>query len=111
MIVVGDEGSNKRLASQEITLAAGTYVFSFYAKATADPAQVRPGYVPVTNGKVGSYAYGDYANLTTGSWTLVTHEFTLSTETTVCLVVMNPKKSNYSAGKDVLIDDATLTKK
>ena len=109
--VNGDEGSNKRLASQEITLAAGTYVFSFYAKATtADVSQVRPGYVPVADGKVGNYAYGEYANLTTG-WTQVTHEFTLDAETTVCLVVMNPKKSNYSSGKDVLIDDATLTKK
>lgn len=111
VIVVGDEGNNKRLASQEITLAAGTYVFSFYAKATAEPAQVRPGYVPVSSGKAGSYAYGNYADITSGSWTLVSHEFTLNAETTLCLVVMNPKKSNYSSGKDVLIDDATLTKK
>lgn len=111
VIVVGDEGNNKRLASQEITLAAGTYVFSFYAKATAEPAQVRPGYVPVSSGKAGSYAYGNYADITSGSWTLVSHEFTLNAETTLCLVMMNPKKSNYSSGKDVLIDDATLTKK
>ena len=110
--VNGDEGSNKRLASQEITLAAGTYQFSFYAKATtADPAQVRPGHVPVADGKVGSYAYGDYATLTNSEWTQVSVEFTLAAETTVCLVVMNPKKSSYSAGKDVLVDDAKLTKK
>lgn len=110
--VNGKESSNVRLACQEITLAAGTYVFSFYAKATtADVAQVRPGYVPVTDGKVGNYAYGDYANISNTSWTQVTHEFTLSAETTLCLVVMNPKKSNYSSGKDVLVDDATLTKK
>jgi len=110
--VNGKEGSNVRLASQEITLAAGTYVFSFYAKATtADPAQVRPGYVPVTDGKVGSYAYGDYATINNSGWTQVTTEFTLDGETTLCLVVMNPKKSNYSSGKDVLVDDATLTKK
>ena len=110
--VAGDEGSNKRLASQEITLPAGTYTFSFYAKATtADAAQVRPGNVPVAEGKVGSYAYGDYANINNNGWTLVTYEFTLNAETVVCLVVMNPKKSSYSAGKDVLIDDATLTKK
>ncbi len=107
----GDENNNKRLASQEITLAAGTYVFSFYVKATEEPAQVRPGYVPVSSGKAGSYAYGNYADITSGSWTLVSHEFTLNAETTLCLVVMNPKKSNYSSGKDVLIDDATLTKK
>ena len=110
--VAGDEGSNKRLASQEITLPAGTYTFSFYAKATtADAAQVRPGNVPVAEGKVGSYAYGDYANINNNGWTQVTYEFTLNAETVVCLVVMNPKKSSYSAGKDVLIDDATLTKK
>ena len=111
VLVKGDENNNKRLASQEITLAAGTYVFSFYVKATEDPAQVRPGYVPVTEGKVGSYAYADYATVSAGSWTKVSHEFTLNAETTVCLVVMNPKKSSYSSGKDILIDDATLTKK
>ena len=111
--VNGKEGSNVRLASQEMKLPAGTYVFSFYAKATtADPAQVRPGHVPVADdGKVGSYAYGDYATLSNESWTQVSCEFTLNAETTVCLVVMNPKKSNYSSGKDVLVDDATLTKK
>ena len=110
--VNGKESSNVRLASQEITLAAGTYVFSFYTKATSgDAAQVRPGYVPVTDGKVGNYAYGEYATINNTGWTQVTHEFTLSAETTLCLVVMNPKKSNYSSGKDVLVDDATLTKK
>ena len=110
--VNGKEGSNVRLACKEITLAAGTYVFAFYAKATtADPAQVRPGTVPVTDGSVGSYGYGDYATINNTGWTKVEHEFTLAAETTLCLVVMNPKKSNYSSGKDVLIDDATLTKK
>ena len=110
--VNGKESSNVRLGSQEITLAAGTYVFSFYAKATtADASQVRPGYVPVADGKVGTYMYGDYANVNNNGWTLVSYEFTLSSETTVCLLVMNPKKSSYSAGKDVLVDDATLVKK
>ena len=109
--VNGDEGSNKRLASQEITLAAGTYFFPFYAKATTtNISQVRPGYVPVNDGKVGNFAYGEYTNLNTG-WTKITHEFTLAAETTICLLVMNPRKSNYSSGKDVLIDDATLTKR
>ena len=109
--VNGKEGSNVRLASQEITLAAGSYNFSFWAKATTeDAAQVRPGYVPVTDGAVGSYQYGDYATLST-SWQQVSYDFTLTAETTVCLVVMNPKKSNYSSGKDILVDDAVLTKK
>lgn len=111
-LVKGDEGQNKRLASQEITLAAGTYVFSVWIKATtSDVAQARPGYVPIgADGKAGSYAYGDYANLST-SWQQFSYEFTLDAEKTVCLVVMNPKKSNYSSGKDILVDDATLTKK
>ena len=110
--VNGNESSNKRLATQEIKLAAGSYNFSFWVKPTTDdPAQVRPGYVPVgDDGKAGSYQYGDYATLTAG-WQQVSYDFTLEAETTVCLVVMNPKKSNYSSGKDVLIDDATLTKK
>jgi hypothetical protein len=38
-------------------------------------------------------------------------EFTLEADANICLVVMNPKKSNYSSGKDVLIDDAMLTRK
>ena len=112
VIVAGNESSNKRLASQEITLEAGTYNFSFYAKATTgDPAQTRPGYVAVTDGNVGSYVWGDYATLNNSGWTLVSYDFTLEATTTVCLCVMNPKKSNYSSGKDILIDDATLTKK
>lgn len=109
VIIKGDTGANKRLAYKELTLDAGTYTFSFYAKATADPSQLRPGFVPVTDGKVGSYAYGEYANITS-SWTLVTHTFTLAAKTTVCLVVMNPKKSSYSSGADAYIDDARLVR-
>ena len=104
----GDEANNKRLAYKELTLKAGTYAFKFFVKSTtADPAQVRPGYVPVTDGKVGSYTYGDYATIST-EWTEVTNTFTLTAQTTVCLVIMNPKASSYSSGKDVLIDDASL---
>ncbi len=112
VLVKGDEGSNKRLASQEITLAAGSYNFSFWVKpTTTDVSQVRPAYVVVVDNKVnGSYQYGDYATLSSG-WQQISYDFTLSAETTVCLVVMNPKKSSYSSGKDVIIDDATLTKK
>lgn len=110
--VNGKESSNVRLASQEITLAAGSYTFSFWVKPTTeDLAQVRPGYVVVVDNQVsGSYQYGDYATLNSG-WQQISYDFTLSAETTVCLVVMNPKKSNYSSGKDVLVDDAVLTKK
>ncbi len=110
-IVKGDEGNNKRLASQEMTLAAGEYTLTFWVKpTTTDASQVRPGYVPVTDGSAGSYKYGNYATLVAG-WQQITYTFTLTAETTICLVVMNPKKSGYSSGKDVLVDDFVLTKK
>ncbi|MCF0199704.1 MAG: carbohydrate binding domain-containing protein, partial [Bacteroidaceae bacterium] len=112
-VLVGCTASaNKRLATQEIKLAAGTYTFSFYAKSTvSDKSQCRPGYVPVTDGSVGTYMYGDYASIKSTEWTLVSYEFTLTEETTVCLVVMNPKASSYADSQDILVDDATLVKK
>ena len=106
--VGGDTKANKRLAYKEISLKAGTYNFKFYAKAaTSTAASVRPGYVPVTNGKVGTYAYADgyVNNITNSEWVEVNHSFTLTNETTINLVIMNPK----SPGVDVLIDDAELT--
>ena len=107
----GGDKYNKRIAYKETELKAGTYVFTFYAKATtSEKCQVRPGYVPVEGGSVGNYVYGDYASITTG-WTLVTYEFTLEKDATVCLVVMNPKGSSYATAQDVLIDDAKLVKK
>lgn len=108
--VAGDASTNKRLAYKEITLKAGTYKFAFYAKATtADASQTRPGYVVVANGAVsGSYQYGDYASINNTAWTEVSTTFTLSDQTTVCLVVMNPKTSNYATAQDILIDDAQL---
>lgn len=126
--LVGAPGSaNKRLATQEITLEAGTYTFSFYAKSTTtDVCQTRAGYVTIKDdGSVGTYVYKDaagideYIDLNNNGWTLVTYEFTLeqnkdeatTTTYTVCLVVMNPKDSNYSKSQDILVDDATLVKK
>lgn len=111
--VEGKEASNVRLATSEMTLPAGTYTFSFYAKPAGNAGtkcQCRPGFVPVTDGKVGSYSYGDYATLTYGDWTLVSYTFTLDAEKTICLVVMNPKASSYHDTQSILIDDASLTK-
>ena len=113
--LVGAPGSaNKRLATQEITLAAGSYTFSYYAKSTtADACQSRGGYVPVNpDNSVGAYKYNtNYTNLSNTEWTLVTYDFELTEQTTVCLIVMNPKGSNYSISQDILVDDATLVKK
>lgn len=101
---------NKRLAYKEITLKAGTYNISFYAKSTtADKSQCQPGWVAVTDGKVGNYNYLGYESLTNTSWTHVTKSFTLDATTTLCVVVMNPKSSNYAVAQDILIDDFTLS--
>ena len=110
-IVKAPGTANKRLATQEITLAAGSYTFSYYAKSTtADVCQTRGGYVPVTDGTVGAYKYGNYTDLNNTDWTLVSYDFELTEETKVCLIVMNPKGSNYSVSQDILVDDATLVK-
>lgn len=117
VLVKGGGTQNKRLASQEITLTAGTYIFSFWVKATTtNKAQCCMGYVPVTNGTAGTYQYKKegtstvYETLST-TWSQVTYEFTLEADATICLVAMNPKAGNYSSGEDILVDDATLTKK
>ena len=103
---------NKRLATQEMTLEAGSYTFSFYAKATTgSPSQTRAGYVPIkADGSVDTYKYGDFVDLNNSSWTLVTYSFELTATTKLCLLVMNPKNSSYSTSQDVLVDDATLVK-
>lgn len=106
--VTGSSSANKRIGYKETTLPAGTYTMKFYVKAaTSTGGSVRPGYVVVADGKVqGSYMYGDYTNdLTTSTWTEVTHTFTLDAETQICLVIMNSK----NPGANVLIDDFTLT--
>lgn len=105
--VAGTTSANKRLGYKEMTLKAGEYTMTFYVKAaTSTGGSVRPGYVPVTDGKVGNYIYGDYVNdLTNTAWTKVTYKFTIAEEGTYSLVIMNSKKP----GGHVLIDDFTLT--
>lgn len=107
-VLVQGASSNKRLGSTEMTLKAGTYVFSAYFKAaTTEKAGARLGYVPIgDDGTLGNYAYdADYVNdITNTEWVTKSYMFTLTEEQTICLVVMNPK----SPGKDLLIDDASL---
>ena len=110
-LVAAPGDANKRLATQEMTLEAGTYTFSFYAKSTtANVCQSRAGYVPMKeDGTVGSYKYGDYTNINNNEWTLISYEFTLTATTKLCLLVMNPKQSSNSVSQEILVDDATLT--
>ena len=111
---VGAPGTqNKRLATQEITLEAGSYTFSYYAKSTTtNVCQSRAGYVPVTNGSVGAYKYGGYVDINNSEWTLVSYDFELTSTTTLCLFASNPKETaGKTISQDILIDDATLVKK
>ena len=119
--LVGAPGSqNKRLATQEMTLEAGSYTFSYYAKSTtADICQTRPGYVSINaDGSVGAYTYKDkggnniYVDINNNEWTLVSIDFELKEKTTLCLIVMNPKQTDgKTVSQDILVDDATLVKK
>ena len=106
--VAGTTSANNRLAYKEITLKAGTYQVHFFTKAaTAKGGTACPGYAPLNDdGKLGQYAYGNYINdLSTDTWTEVSHEFTLSKQTTINLVIMCSK----NPGADILVDDYTLT--
>ena len=105
--VGGSASANKRLGYKEITLKAGEYKVKFYAKAVTEKgASVRPGIVPVTDGKAGDYIYGEYVNeLKNTEWKLVEQTLTISADGTYCFVIMDAKKP----GGDVLIDDFTVT--
>ncbi len=107
-VLVKGDTQNKRLGSAEMTLKAGTYVFSAYFKAaTADKASARLGYVPIDDaGVAGNYEYdAEYVNdIANTDWVTKSYTFTLTEEKKICLVVMNSK----NPGKDLLIDDASL---
>ena len=105
--VGGTTAANKRLSYKEIELKAGEYTMEFYVKAaTSTGGSVRPGFVPVTSGKVGTYVYAEsYTNgITNTEWMKVSHTFSIPSDGTYCLVIMNSK----NPGADVLIDDFTL---
>ena len=108
--VAGDPKSNKRLAYKELNLKAGDYTMKFFVKAaTSAGGSARPAYVIVPeSGKLNGdcYQYGDYVNdLSSTEWKEVTHKFTIEADGTFCMAIMNPQ----NPGKDILIDDFTLT--
>ncbi len=107
--IKGMEQENQRIAFKEMKLNAGTYTMTFFAKSASEGGSIRPGYVPLKDGKVGNYMYGEYVNDLTNTWIEVTHTFELTTETVLNLVIMNAG-SKKIPGKDVLIDDFTIIK-
>lgn len=102
--------ANKRLGYKEMTLKAGSYTFSFYAKATtAEKSQTQAGFVNIKDdGKTDKYTYGGYVSLNNTEWTLVSTTFTLTADTKVSLIMMCPKNSDYAVAQNILVDDATL---
>lgn len=107
----GAKSYNERFGSTDMTLAAGTYQITAYAKnATAGKsANIRMGYVPIVDGNPGSYSYQLDTTAATDTWTeYKSKEFTLKEETTVSIFFVNAKSET---GNHLLIDDVTLTKK
>lgn len=113
-----NKSGNKRLAYKELNLKAGTYSFSYSAKSASEEglAKIAPGYVPVTNGSVGTYVYRSildeegksnvvYTDVPADDWMSEGYRFTLEENTTICLVIMVHK----TGLGNVLIDDASLT--
>lgn len=105
-VLVQGATANKRLASAEMTLAAGTYKFSvFYKSAEAGVnGSIQLGYATVDAENKVNYVYSNNYVDSSDEWKEQTNTFTLEAETKICLVVMNSKKP----GKSVLIDDASL---
>ena len=108
VIVSGYESSNKRLASQSYVLAPGTYTLSAYVKMNgAEAGHCRLGYVPVVDGKAGTYKYETpAASAVSSDWAARVFEFTLTEETEVAFIIMNNKTGK---GASFLVDDVTLT--
>lgn len=106
--VVGNPTTNKRLAHEEIYLLAGSYTMTFWVKAATSSATcVRPGFVPVEDGKVGSYVYGDYVNdILCDKWIQVTHSFDIPSAGYYSPLIMISKAPGTSA----LIDDFKLVR-
>ncbi len=109
--IKGITSGNKRLASAEMTLEPGTYTFSIWMKSAGEASVSKIGYVPIADGKVKTYVYpkenGSEIELNlTSTYTQYTNTFTLTETTTLCLVVMNNKKSNAVS---IIADDASLT--
>lgn len=111
-VLVKGASSNKRIATTEIALEAGSYAMIINAKAATETAQVRPGYAVITLNAdstayetlgSGSYKYFDNAQEIEQEWVEIKNVFTLEEPTIISLVVMNPKSTG-----DFLLDDVVL---
>ena len=102
---VAGASSNKRLATQKITLPADTYVVAFWAKSD-NGGVIKPGIATMQANGSANYNYGEFANAgisLTSTWKQYSYEFTLEEETEASMLIMNYKNSG-----DFLIDDYML---
>lgn len=104
--------ANARFGSSDITLAAGTYSLSVYAKSVSESAKLKMGYAiidMIESDPMNAYKYTQTtAEELTTTWKQITHEFTVDKETVASIFFVNAKSG---AGKDLLIDNVSLTKK
>lgn len=109
-VLMKGSSSNARFGSEDITLSAGTYTLSVYAKSVADPAKFRMGWVPIEGGNPNTSKYNYILDSTdlSNEWQEYSAEFTLDAETVVSIFFVNSKSGS---GKDLLIDKVSLIKK
>ncbi|WP_294550109.1 fimbrillin family protein [uncultured Bacteroides sp.] len=104
--------SNARFGSSDITLAAGTYSLSVYAKSVSASAKLKMGYAiidMIESDAMNAYKYTQTtAEELTTTWKQITHEFTVDKETVASIFFVNAKSG---AGMDLLIDNVSLIKK
>lgn len=111
VLMVGST-KNARFGSSDITLAAGTYSLSVYAKSVAGTAKFKMGYAiidMIDTNAMNAYKYTQTdAEILSTEWRQITHEFTVENETVASIFFVNSKSG---VGADLLIDNVSLTKK
>lgn len=111
VLMVGST-KNARFGSSDITLAAGTYSLSVYAKSVAGTAKFKMGYAiidMIDTDAMNAYKYTQTdAEILSTEWRQITHEFTVENETVASIFFVNSKSG---VGADLLIDNVSLTKK
>ena len=106
--VAGATG-NKRVSTGKMTLAAGTYKVSFYAKAGNTSGTVKYGYATQQASGDALYNYirennTDCQASLTSEWQKVSFSFDLTTTTDLAIFITNCKNAG-----DCILDDVTMT--
>lgn len=100
--LIKGESSNKRLATEKMTLASGDYTVEFYAKSD-NGCEIKPGMASFMSGGKLLYSYGEFATAPihlTSDWQRYTYRFTLNNTQDVSMLIMVPKNTG-----DCIIDD------